>query len=323
MGLSESDLIVSVKNRFPDYIGDDAAVIDNTIGDPWVITKDLLTEGVHFDRTYVPPDSLACKALQSNLSDLAAMGAVPQFVLLGLSAPVAQSDYVNAFVTAFSQMCQAEGVYLIGGDTTASQTDLFVSVTAIGSALPEHIRYRHTAQIGDILCLVGDCGKAHLGRLLLEKGYKTYPDYKKAFLYPKAKVAVGRWLAQHSAVSALMDCSDGLAVDVGKLCEAAQLGANIKLQALPRADDFNPVCRVCECDPVAILLTGGEDYSLLCTVKPAQQAALAAQLQAALGASLFAIGVITQSKGLSYFDKGRLVDRQYTPFSHFNEIKKV
>ena len=101
MGLSESDLIARIQHCFPDYIGDDAAVIDNTTGNPWVITKDLLIEGVHFNRAYVPPDSLACKALQSNLSDLAAMGAVPKFILLGLSAPTTQSDYIKAFVAAF------------------------------------------------------------------------------------------------------------------------------------------------------------------------------------------------------------------------------
>ena len=321
MGLSESNLIASIKNRFPDYIGDDAAVIDNMAGEPWVITKDLLVEGVHFNRTYVPPDSLACKALQSNLSDLAAMGAVPKWILLGLSAPAAQSGYVNAFVAAFTQMCEAEGVYIIGGDTTASQADLFISVSAIGSAVPEQLRYRHTAQAGDLLCLIGECGSAHVGRLLLEKGHKTYPTYEKAFLYPKAKVAVGHWLAQQSAVSSLMDCSDGLAIDVHKLCKAAKLGADMALQVLPSADDFNAVCALLDCDPTETLLTGGEDYSLLCTVKADQHIALAAQLQATFGESLYAIGTINQSTGVHYFDNGQLVDRQYTPFSHFNEIK--
>ena len=212
---------------------------------------------------------------------------------------------------------------MVGGDTTASQTDLFVSVTAIGTAQPACIRYRHTAQAGDLLCLIGECGKAHLGRLLLEKSHKTYPAYEQAFLYPNAKIAAGHWLAQHSAVSSLMDCSDGLAVDVSKLCDAAQLGASMTLQTLPRGDDFNAVCRLCDYDPIETLLTGGEDYSLLCTIKPTQQAALAAQLQAALGESLSVIGVMTADKGLTYFDNGQLVDRQYTPFSHFNEIKKV
>ena len=160
--LKESDLIRSLqKHALPAPagvwgMGDDAAVLPFNDQESYVLSKDLLVEDRHFRRRYFTPEDLAHKTLHVNLSDIAAMGAAPVFVMMGIALPASiDADWAERFTTSFTQLCAQEGVCLIGGDTTASERDLFLSITIIGRAPSAHLKFRKGAGAGDILCLAG------------------------------------------------------------------------------------------------------------------------------------------------------------------------
>ena len=161
--ISEANIIHKVKNSFPDFIGHDTAEIDVPIDSSCVVTKDLLIENIHFCTSYVESESLACKALQANLSDLAASGARPEFIVLGLSIPKTKEAYVYEFIDHFLAFCKFEKVAVIGGDTTASSSSLFISITAIGYTKKGQRKTRYGAQKGDLICITGPVGKITLG----------------------------------------------------------------------------------------------------------------------------------------------------------------
>jgi len=236
--LSEQSIITQLQHAFPQDIGDDAAVFKAFGAQSYVITKDLLIENIHFRTQYVNPTALAHKAIHVNLSDIAAMGAKPLFVLLGLSFPKNKEEYIKSFLEYFAQVCQKESITLLGGDTTASPEMIYLSITAVGIAETVRVKYRHTARAGDCIAATGTLGEAYLGLLACEQGCKELTDYKKIFLEPTARIAEGLWLAQHDTVHALMDVSDGLYADLKKLCAASKVAAEIRLEQLSYSENF-------------------------------------------------------------------------------------
>ena len=166
--LAEASIIHQLYTAFPEQIGDDAAVFAFTENQSYVITKDLLIEDIHFNINYCDPMSLAQKALHVNLSDIAAMGAVPQLVLLGIAIPPTYETQLPNFLEAFTTACKDTSVILIGGDTTRSTDKLCISITVIGTAKNSHLKYRKNAQVNDLICLVGPVGYAHVGFVALE-----------------------------------------------------------------------------------------------------------------------------------------------------------
>ena len=317
--LNESEIIAKLQSEFPHYIGDDGAVLPLSEQKKTVITKDVLVEDVHFRTRYTDPASLAHKALHVNLSDLAAMGAKPQFVLLGISIPPSREAYVTAFLESFGQVCKAASVILIGGDTTASPDKLFISVTAIGVAYSAHLKYRHTAQPGDLICVAGELGHAHLGLIAFEVENDGFEIFKEAFLNPTARVAEGRWLSEQPGVQSTMDLSDGLFADIKRLCAASRVAAEINLEDLEFSDHFISACKVLSLDPVHTALTGGEDYGLLFTVHPQHHGTLAIRFKKTFGYDVKTIGTIIRGQGVTYLKNGQPQELELHPFSHFGE----
>src|SRR3990167_9427726 len=198
--LSEANIITYLKNEFPTQIGDDAAVFLLSTTQSYVVTKDLLIEDIHFNLGYFDAASLAHKVLHVNLSDIAAMGATPQFVLLGLAIPPTYTELHQPFLEAFAKYCKDAGVLLIGGDTTRSPDQLFLSVTVIGTAENTQIKYRHSACPNDPIYLVGNAGFAHLGLVALETASNGFEPFKQCCLKPIARQKEGLWLAQFADV---------------------------------------------------------------------------------------------------------------------------
>ena len=315
--LSESGIIHFLKTRFPAHIGDDAAVLPQPTHNRQVITQDLLVEDVHFRLRYQDAASLAHKALHVNLSDIAAMGATPQYVLLGLSFPKPTASYIHDFLEHFSAVCNAHHVTLIGGDTTRSPDKVFISVTAIGNSEEKNIKYRHTAKPGDVICIAGHLGEAHLGFTALEQGETGFDDLKNLFLQPHARVNEGVWLGKQAGVTAMMDVSDGLFIDLEKLAEASKIAATIQIDRLLSTPLFRLACQQLKRDPVITQLTGGEDYGLLLTVKSEVYTSLSTAFMTHFGYALQPIGHMNQGNGVHLIKHGHPIHLQLETYAHF------
>lgn len=317
--LSETDIIHDLKNSFPSHIGDDAAVIPAFGEQSYVITKDLLVEDTHFRQSYVDAPSLAQKALQVNLSDVAAMGAKPCFILLGIAIPEKNAAYAKAFLDNFALQVKQAGLILIGGDTVKSVDKLMISITAIGLADTENIRYRSKAKIGDIICVAGELGHAHVGFLACEQAKQGFEAYQAAFLRPMAKLAEGQWLAQQHAVTSMMDLSDSLYVDLKRLCKSSEIGAELNLDQLKPEKDFTVACEKLGIEPVQAMLSGGEDYGLLFTIEKAAYDLLSQKFYQKFGYKITPVGSITSSKEIKFIENGVGKNLILRPFSHFGE----
>ena len=317
--LNEAHIIAYLKHEFPEKIGDDAAVFPFSKTQSYLITKDILLEDVHFNLTYFDAMSLAHKALHVNLSDIAAMGAEPQFVLLGLGIPSSYRHQLPQFLQQFTASCQRASVMLIGGDTTRSSDKLMISITVIGIAENTHIKYRCHASPNDLIYLAGNLGFAHLGLQALEHKCPGFETFKQACLTPMARLKEGAWLARKSAVHAMMDVSDGLFIDLTRLCEASLVACEINLDYLEPSCEFEANCQTLNLDPFTTQLTGGEDYGLLVTLESAEAARITTTFKKTFGYPLTPIGLIKKGDGVSFIqhDKPQLLTLK--PFSHFGE----
>lgn len=306
--LRERELIAAIRKEFAGEvggllvgIGDDAAVIGLADGNS-LVTTDLLIEDVHFTAVLHPPVLLGRKALNVNLSDIAAMGGRPRFALLGIGLrPDAGKRWVEGFFAGFKKAAAEAGVGLVGGDISAADK-ICLSVTVIGEA--DDIVCRSDARPGDLICVSGSLGDAAAGLCLLRAGHelgkdKTADSLLRAFLDPVPQIALGLALANRGLATAMIDTSDGLSVDLSHLCEESGTGALIELSALP----ISPALRRSEKNPVELALHGGEDYRLLFTVSPGKFPSLAALLKKF---EVHRIGRMTRGKSIHVIDaKGR------------------
>lgn len=259
--------IISFLQKHCKHIGDDAAILPLSKRLNYVISKDLLVEDVHFRLRYYSPEALAHKALHVNLSDMAAMGALPKYVLLGAAIPKNfDSHYIMTFLKKFISSCKAFNVELVGGDTNRSSGKLFISVTIIGEALKQHIKLRSMAKPTDYIFVAGNIGHAHIGLTSLEQNKPGFKAFKTKFLKPTACVSEGIWLGKQRGVTSMMDLSDGLYQDACKLCSASGVGAHI-YSPLAFTKDFQKACKALNLNLEEVQLGGGEDYALLFTVK--------------------------------------------------------
>ncbi len=304
-----------------DGLRDDAATLTPTPGHDLVVTADAVVAGIHYFSDD-PPDSIARKALGVNLSDIAAKGAVPRGFLLTLALP---DDWTEAWLAGFSEGLGAAaaeaGCPLLGGDTVRSGGPALIGVTAFGEVPSGGIVRRGTAQVGDRICVSGTIGDAALGlrlRLEPEAAWATSLDPAQQalladrYLHPRPRLALAAAIRRHA--SAAMDVSDGLAGDLAKMLGAgrtARIGAVPLSEAAARARDAEPGL-------IEPILTGGDDYEILCTVAPETLDALLAEAAQA-GIPLTAIGTVSSGDGPPGFEMGDGTARVFAAgaFSHF------
>jgi thiamine-monophosphate kinase len=318
----EQDMINQISRSFSKYIGDDAANIPIDQHTSLAITKDLLIENVHFNTTYCFPADLAHKSLHVNLSDLAAVGATPKYILLGISLPTSYQHHIKSFLSAFSQCCHDQELQIIGGDTTQSTQNLAISITAIGTIKTQLFKKRSTAQPENCIATTGPIGHAHLGLVTLEKQIPGYQAYKQQLLRPTAKIAEGIWLAQQPGVTAMMDLSDGLWADLQKLSQASKLGAVLQIDNIPVDSLWLQACKNLQLDPINTQLIGGEDYGLLLTIDHKHQTSICQAFEKLFGYPLSIIGQITKDDGIIIKGNQNITINEITPYDHFQNFKK-
>jgi thiamine-monophosphate kinase len=254
-------------------IGDDAAVLAPGVGSEWVLSCDQFVDGVHFRAETYPADSVGYKSLVRATSDLAAMGASPQifFLTLALSAN-RTGKWLDAVLRGMGRAARQLGMRLAGGDTTRSQK-VSMSITVLGERKPAGAVTRAGARLGDAVCVSGRLGRAALGLELIERhpgaGPAGISRLLLPHLYPKIRIELGAWLARNRMASAMMDISDGLSTDLGRLCRASGVGARLWTGRIPCVmipDAAARLLRGRRPDPLRLALHGGEDYELVFTL---------------------------------------------------------
>jgi thiamine-monophosphate kinase len=302
-------------------IGDDCALIRPPPGMDLAISMDTLVEGRHF-LPEVDPRALGHKALAVNLSDLAAMGASPALATLSLTLPDLDGARITpAWLAAFAQglgeLATATGTALIGGDTTRGPLSICIQVQGWlkqGTGLR-----RSGAQPGDLIYVSGPLGQAALGLKLRLGHWQASPAMARplfeALDWPQPRLALGQ-AALHLASSAI-DISDGLGADLGHICRASGLGANIEAARLP----LSPALKLwlAQTHDWSVILGGGDDYELCLCCPPTQSPALeAAAIR--LKQPLTCIGRIVEGSGLHcLMPNGEIQPLEHSGFDHFKD----
>ena len=279
------DFTVTNKNTLRG-VGDDAAVIKAGREDAVVVTTDSLLEGVDFDLTYFPLKHLGYKAVVVGVSDILAMNALPEQVMISIGVssklPV---EALDDLYEGIKFACDELGVDMVGGDTTASMTGLVINITTIGRAKRKAIAYRSGAQFNDLICITGNLGAAYMGLHLLEREKRVLKDVQnpepqfsgyeyllQRYLKPHARKDIIEALAEEKIVpTSMIDISDGLASEVLQICKASKCGARIYLDRIPIAKQTSALAEEMHADPVVAALNGGNDYELMFTVPLAMQ----------------------------------------------------
>jgi thiamine-monophosphate kinase len=285
LGLGEFGLIQSLQRQFGKTgrsvlkgIGDDTAIIQPAPHTSLLLTTDLLTEGIHFDLHFQTLEDVGYKTAVANLSDIAAMGGTPLYLLISLAIPkIHQGLSVQSLYKGIMGICKTHGVQLIGGDTSGSRRDFMITGTLVGQVKPQHALQRCGAQVGDRIYVTGTLGDSRAGLSLLQKRVrsssttpltKTEKFLVKRHLRPIPRLEVGQALATHQLATAAIDISDGFSGDIHHLCQASGVGALIWEKTIPLSGSCSRYCTQHKLNPIQFALAGGEDYELAFTSPP-------------------------------------------------------
>jgi thiamine-monophosphate kinase len=309
-------------------VGDDAAVIDRGNDVLEVLTTDMLVEGIHFDMSYMPLKHLGYKAIAVNVSDVAAMNAIPEHVTVSIA--ISNRFSVEAIEELYEGMkiaCETYGVDLIGGDTTSSLSGLVVSVTALGTTTKEKLALRSGAKPGDVICVTGDLGAAYLGLQVLEREKQVFMvdsemtpkldenEYQVLrLLKPEARMDVVHAFADHGFVpSSMIDISDGLASELFHIATKSGVGVEIWDEPVPIDNSTYELAVQFNIDPATCALNGGEDYELLFTCSESEYEKIK-KMQ-----DITAIGSVKKKEeGLKFITKkGNVFDLEAQGWDHF------
>jgi thiamine-monophosphate kinase len=321
MALSEFEII----KRFFTYpargavlgVGDDAAIVQARRGAQLAVAADMLVEGRHFARG-ARPEPLGHKALAVNLSDMAAMGAVPRWATLSIALPGVDARWLGSFMRGFMRLARRHGVDLVGGDTTRGP--LNISVQIIGEVPAGRALRRDGARPGDDVWVSGALGGAALAlaavrrRISLTRGERARLEQR--LHAPVPRLALGR--ALRGIARSAIDVSDGLVADLGHICERSRVSASVEFDRVPapailKRHLARPAAR-------AALLAGGDDYELVFTAGRLQRNAVT-RLSRRLRLKLTRIGKITRRRGaplVTVLDaNGKPVVLDQTGYKHF------
>jgi thiamine-monophosphate kinase len=310
MDLSENELVAAIRRvlsgadpRVAVGVGDDAAVVRPGNGDV-VLTADMLIEGVHFTRPLVSPRDLGYKSMIVNVSDIAAMAASPRHALISLGLP---SDIDAAWVVelygGLREAADEHAISIVGGDLNAGRA-VVVSVFVTGEVAPGGAVRRSGARQGDSIVVTGTLGAAAGGLRLARSDLSLASNawatpLLQAQARPAARVGEAGTLAQAGATS-MIDLSDGLAMDLSRICVESGVGARVRLADVPVAAELAQLAAALNegPEPLELALSGGEDYELLATLPRESVDGARHALRERFGVTLTAVGDIIPGESL-------------------------
>jgi thiamine-monophosphate kinase len=317
MDLTEEQLLEAIRRVLsgagPEVrvgVGDDAAVLAPTVGE-LVITADALVENVHFIRGSTGARDLGHKAIVVNVSDIAAMGASPRSAVCTLTLTTdVEASWVMELFGGMREACDEYALWLVGGDLSRGG-EIAISITVTGEVAPGRAVLRSGAREGDRLVVTGELGGSAAGLRSTRLGGKPTQEQRAAIrrhLCPTARVGEGGVLARHGA-TAMIDISDGLALDLSRLLKASGVAGRLQLGRVP----------VANLATLEDALGGGEDYELLATLSdPKAVEAVAVELKEAFGVPLSEIGVVVEGEGtVAVGDDGSEHPLEPTGWDHF------
>ena len=295
-------------------VGDDCALVDVTNGMDLAVSTDTMVSGTHFFPD-VDPEALGHKALAVNLSDMAAMGAMPYWAMLALTLPNVNHDWLTAFAKGFFDLAQEYNVSLIGGDTTRGP--LTMTVTIMGEVPAGAALRRSGAKPGNDVWVSGNVGDAALavahrhGRLVLSE--EDYHEAVMRLYEPSPRVQLGQ--ALRGLATATIDVSDGLLADLTHICRLSGVGATVELSAVP-VSEIGARHIGTDAGRNAIV-AGGDDYELCFTAHPNSRDSIQ-ELTDVLGVPITRIGQIKRGKGVSLLgSEGKPVKVDGRGYDHF------
>jgi len=330
--LGEFGVIQKISGKFPQPeqagffgIGDDCSVIQKDDSESYLVTCDTLIENIHFLISKIEPQDLGYKSLAVNLSDIAAMGGVPEYAFLSMALPAdTDTAWIDKFLDGLHDLAVREQVVLAGGDTTKSPGNIAITITVIGIIKTDNIKRRNGAKPGDKLFVTGFTGDSGGGLRLLTEGHDDETDQSAADLIiahnrPKAYTGEGAWLGTLPAVHAMIDLSDGLASDARHIAESSGVAIRIDLDKIKVSESLLIKAGKYGWDATELAVSAGEDYSLLFAADANQSEQIQSAYFEKFGESLDCIGEVHEGEGVAFYRKGKKVKKPYHGFDHFKK----
>jgi thiamine-monophosphate kinase len=317
-----------VSQKLPSYvkkgIGDDCAVLETPGDRVLVVTIDTLIEGIHFTDQTLSPEALGWKALAVNISDIAAMGGTPRTAFLSLGMkPEKEVGFLESFIAGFNALAEETGVVLAGGDTVESPCSTVITITLLGDCLPEHLVCRSGARVGDDVWVTGPLGNAAGGLFVLQNkeaaASSVYESLVRAHQKPMPRLALGKALGKSGLVHAMIDISDGIAKDLGHICEQSGVGAVLQEASIPMSATLVSLAAEAEKDPLQWALHGGEDYEFLFTASPVDKQLIESLTAKHSGRPAVKVGAIVQEDGILLASPTGKVPLQSGGYRHFSK----
>ncbi len=316
--------------RPPDVVvgaGDDAAIFKLTSGQLVVATCDMLIEEVHFDLGAYSATHAGWRAMTASLSDVAAMGCKPRFATVSIGVPQdAAVLTVEEIFVGLTNAAKEHSAAIVGGDTVKSPEKIVIDVFMIGEPVGSRYLTRSGASDGDVVVVTGYPGRSAAGLEILFSGRAPEggeEELVRAHVEPYARVEQGLFLAQNESVGAAIDLSDGLAQDLGHICEMSRFGAVIDVEKLPISSHLAQYCERNGRNAPGLCLSGGEDYELLFTVREDNLEALLAGWQEQFDVPATAIGHVTSKReGVRLENPDDIAVNDIAGYDHFRRMKE-
>lgn len=308
-------------------IGDDVAVMQTQDGNYLLATCDIQVENVHFLADKITPYQLGRKIVAINVSDIAAMGGSPDWALVSLALPQHKEvDFVDELYRGMQEQIEAAGAYIVGGNISGTRKDVVVDLFLLGNVAPLQLICRDGAKQGDLIMVTGTLGDSRAGfelirdqQLVVSENARRQANQR--HLTPQPRLLEGQMLGRCGRLHAMADVSDGLLGDLGHICRASRVGAEIWAQDIPVGEACLEVAAASGTDGLDWALTGGEDYELLFAAAPDAVQEIEAMLLNETGTSCRVIGrVVSESKEIRVlFADGSDATRNYrrSGWDHF------